>query len=251
MSALPTPYTIAVVGAASGIGRATSALMARRGATIVCLDRDDSGARAAAEEIVAAGGRATCSAMDVLDPASQKTLWNGIIQQSGQLHAVVNCAGVTGQTNIKAHDVDLDDFDLVYRTNMLGALLISQAVLPHMLAKNFGRILHIASIAGKEGNAGMTAYSASKAGLIGMVKSMAKDYAETGITINSLAPAVIRTPMVAAMPEAQVKYMTDRIPMRRCGELDEAAEMIAWIVSPACSFTTGFTFDLSGGRATY
>ena len=96
--------------------------------------------------------------MDILDKTSQKTLWNGIIQQSGQLHAVVNCAGVTGQTNIKAHDVDLDDFDLVYRTNMLGALLISQAALPHMLSKNFGRILHIASIAGKEGNDGMTAY---------------------------------------------------------------------------------------------
>ena len=97
----------------------------------------------------------------------------------------------------------------------------------------------------------MTAYSATKAGLIGMVKSMGKDYAETGVTVNALAPAVIRTPMVAAMPEAQVRYMTDKIPMKRCGELAEAAEMIAWIVSPACSFTTGFTFDLSGGRATY
>ena len=111
MSALPTPYTIAVVGAASGIGRAATALMARRGATIVYLDRDDRGARAAAEETMAAGGKASSSAMDILDKTSQKTLWNGIIQQSGQLHAVVNCAGVTGQTNIKAHDVDLDDFD--------------------------------------------------------------------------------------------------------------------------------------------
>jgi 3-oxoacyl-[acyl-carrier protein] reductase len=109
----------------------------------------------------------------------------------------------------------------------------------------------VASIAGKDGNPGMIAYSSSKAGLIGMVKSMGKDYAETGITINSLAPAVIRTPMVDALPEATIKYMTDKIPMKRCGELDEAAQMIAWIVSPACSFTTGFTFDLTGGRATY
>ena len=133
---------------------------------------------------------------------------------------VVNCAGITGKTNLKAHEVDPDDFDLVYRINLLGPLLISQAVLPHMLEKNYGRILHLASIAGKEGNAGMTAYSATKAGLIGMVKSMGKDYAETGITINALAPAVIRTPMVAAMPEAQVKYMTDKIPdeaLRRTG----------------------------------
>jgi 3-oxoacyl-[acyl-carrier protein] reductase len=120
-----------------------------------------------------------------------------------------------------------------------------------MLPSGKGRILHVASVAGKEGNAGMLAYSATKAGLIGMVKSAGKDYAETGITINALAPAVIRTDMVAAMPEHQVKYMTDKIPMKRTGELDEAAAMIDFIVSPECSFTTGFTFDLTGGRATY
>jgi 3-oxoacyl-[acyl-carrier protein] reductase len=168
-----------------------------------------------------------------------------------QLHGVVNCAAITGKTNIKAHEVSLDNFDEVYRINLRGALILSQAVLPHMLQKGYGRLLHIASIAGKDGNAGMTAYSTTKAGLIGMVKSMGKDYAETGITINALAPAVIRTPMVAALPDATVKYMTDKIPMKRCGELDEAAQMIAWILSPACSFTTGFTFDLTGGRATY
>jgi 3-oxoacyl-[acyl-carrier protein] reductase len=130
-------------------------------------------------------------------------------------------------------------------------MVLSKAVLPRLLTHNYGRVLHVASIAGKEGNAGMAAYSATKAGLIGLVKSLGKDYAETGITINALAPAVIRTPMVDALPEATVRYMTDRIPMKRCGELDEAAQLIAWIVSPACSFTTGFTFDLSGGRATY
>lgn len=251
MSTFSTPYTIAVVGAASGIGQAAAALLAHRGAKIVCLDRNGQGARATADEILAAGGEASAHAIDITDRVSNSAVWDGIIRENGQLHAVVNCAGITGQTNLKAHQVDADDFDAVYRINMLGALFVSQAVLPHMLSKNYGRILHLASIAGKEGNAGMTAYSATKAGLIGMVKSMGKDYAETGITINSLAPAVIRTPMVAAMPDAQVTYMTDKIPMKRCGELDEAAEMIAWIVSPACSFTTGFTFDLSGGRATY
>lgn len=120
-----------------------------------------------------------------------------------------------------------------------------------ILARKYGRVLHLSSIAGKEGTAGLAAYSATKAGLIGLVKSMAKDYVEQGITINALAPAVIRTPMVEALPQATVDQMMTKIPMRRCGELQEAAQQIASIVSPACSFTTGFTFDLSGGRATY
>src|SRR4029453_1354734 len=118
-------------------------------------------------------------------------------------------------------------FDAVYAINLKGALIVSQAVLPHMIEKKYGRILHVASIAGKEGNAGMAAYSATKAGLIGLVKVMGKDYAESGITINALAPAVIRTPMVAALPDAQVKYMTDKTPMKRCGELDEGGALLA------------------------
>lgn len=244
-------YTVAIVGAASGIGRATAMLMASRGARVLCLDRDGAGAAAAAGDIEAAGGNARAQHLEITDVVSHAAVWKDIVRDSGQLHAVVNCAGITGKTNLKAHEVDPEDFNLVYRVNILGPLLVSQAVLPHMLERRYGRILHLASIAGKEGNAGMAAYSATKAGVIGLVKSMAKDYAETGITINALAPAVIRTPMVAAMPAEQVKYMTDKIPMKRCGELEEAAEMIAWIVSPACSFTTGFTFDLTGGRAVY
>jgi NAD(P)-dependent dehydrogenase (short-subunit alcohol dehydrogenase family) len=120
-----------------------------------------------------------------------------------------------------------------------------------MVQRGYGRVLHIASIAGEDGNAGMVAYSASKAELIGMVKVQGKEYAETGVTVNALAPAVVRTAMVDAMPDEQVRYMTDKIPMRRTGTLAEAAEMIAWIVSPACSFSTGAVFDLSGGRAVY
>jgi 3-oxoacyl-[acyl-carrier protein] reductase len=120
-----------------------------------------------------------------------------------------------------------------------------------MLRRGYGRVLHIASIAGKEGNAGMLAYSTSKAAVIGLTKVQGKDYAGTGVTVNALAPAVINTPMVAALPEAQVKYMTDKIPMKRCGSLDEVAAIAAFIVSPEASFTTGFTFDLTGGRAVY
>jgi NAD(P)-dependent dehydrogenase (short-subunit alcohol dehydrogenase family) len=112
-------------------------------------------------------------------------------------------------------------------------------------------VLLVASIAGKEGNAGMVCYSTSKAGVIGMVKSVGKEYAETGITVNGLAPAVIQTALVDKMEPEQVKYMTDKIPMKRCGTLDELASMACWIVSPEASFNTGFTFDLSGGRAVY
>ncbi len=245
------PYHVAIVGAASGIGKAAALFMAQQGVSVHAIDRDKAGAEETAKEIERAGGKSSAHAADIADEKSTRSCFERLMSTHEQLHGVVNCAAITGKTNIKAHEVSLDNFDEVYRINLRGALILSQAVLPHMLQKGYGRLLHIASIAGKDGNAGMTAYSTTKAGLIGMVKSMGKDYAETGITINALAPAVIRTPMVAALPDATVKYMTDKIPMKRCGELDEAAQMIAWILSPACSFTTGFTFDLTGGRATY
>ncbi len=246
-----SPYTAVVVGAGSGIGRAAAEFLAAEGVRVGCLDRDGHAAAETAVGIEDAGGRAVAVAADVTDEATIRTAIERLADALGAIHALVNCAGITGRTNIKAHEVDLADFDAVYRINLRGALVVSQAVLPQMLARNYGRILHVASIAGKEGNAGMTAYSATKAGLIGLVKSMAKDYAETGVTINALAPAVIRTPLVDALPQATIDYMTAKIPMRRCGTLEEVAATIAWIVSPACSFTTGFTFDLSGGRATY
>jgi 3-oxoacyl-[acyl-carrier protein] reductase len=245
------PYFVLVIGAASGIGLAAAEYLAGRDVTVGCLDRNESGAAAVANRILEGGGRAAGIVCDVTDVSSVTAAVAKALADFGRIDGVVNCAGVTGRTNVRAHEVDLDDFDAVYRINLRGALLVSQAVLPIMLEQNYGRLLHVASIAGKEGNAGMTAYSASKAGLIGLVKSMAKDYAETGITINALAPAVIQTPLVDQLPQATVDYMTQKIPMRRLGTLSEVAAMIGWIVSPECSFSTGFTFDLSGGRATY
>lgn len=244
-------YSVIVVGAGSGIGRAAADLLASQGVAVGCLDSDGTTAQATADAIKQRGGRAVAGRLDVTEDAQIASAVNAAVKSLGRVDGLVNCAGITGNTNIKAHDVDPMDFDRVLGINLRGAFMLSKHVLPHMLARNYGRMLHVASIAGKEGNAGMTAYSASKAGLIGMVKSMAKDYVDHGITINALAPAVIRTPLVDAMPKASQDYMTAKIPMRRCGELEEAAQMIAWIVSPACSFTTGFTFDLSGGRATY
>jgi NAD(P)-dependent dehydrogenase (short-subunit alcohol dehydrogenase family) len=128
---------------------------------------------------------------------------------------------------------------------------MTKSVLPAMQRENYGRILLIASIAGKEGNPGMVGYSATKAGVIGLVKGVAKEFSETGITINGLAPAVIMTDLVRGVDPKQVEYMTAKIPMKRLGTIEEVAAMSAWIVSRECSFTTGFTFDLSGGRATY
>jgi 3-oxoacyl-[acyl-carrier protein] reductase len=225
--------------------------MAGQGIAVACLDSNGGTAAETAEAIRRQGGRATSAETDVVDGGSIAEALGRSIGALGRIDGLVNCAGITGRTNIAGHAVDMADFDRVYQVNLRGALLVSQAILPHMLERKYGRLLHVASIAGKEGNAGMTAYSATKAGLIGMVKSLAKDYVESGITINALAPAVIRTALVDALPQATVDYMTAKIPMRRCGELDEAAKLIAWILSPACSFTTGFTFDLSGGRATY
>jgi 3-oxoacyl-[acyl-carrier protein] reductase len=244
-------YSALIVGAGSGIGRATAFELAAQGVSVASFDRDGASADKVAAEIKGRGGKVISGKLDVTDRASISAMVEHAAKSFGRIDALVNCAGVTGKTNVPAHQVDPEDFELVYQINLRGAFLLSQVVLPHMLNQKYGRVLHIASIAGKEGNAGMTAYSATKAGLIGLVKSMAKDYVDSNITINALAPAVIRTAMVDALPQQTVDYMTAKIPMRRCGELEEAAQMIAWIVSPACSFTTGFTFDLSGGRATY
>lgn len=243
--------TVIVVGGAQGIGRSAARLVAARGARVVCADRDLEGATAVAEEINGQGGSCTAAYLDVTDAGSVSSAVEEHIRSHGRVHGVVNTAGITGRTGANSDSIDLTDFDRVLAVNLRGAFVVSKAVLPHMVANGYGRLLHLASIAGKEGNAGMVSYSASKAGLIGMVKAMGKEYARTGVTVNALAPAVIRTAMVDAMPPEQVEYMTTRIPMERCGTLDEAAEMIAWILSPAASFTTGFTFDLSGGRAVY
>lgn len=242
---------VVVVGAADGIGRATATLLASRGARVAALDRNLEGCEQTLAGLGQQESESFAVRMDVTDPASVAAAVAESEERLGGVSVLVNCAGITGVTNRLSEDVDLDDWDLVHAVNLRGAFLLSRAVIPAMVQRGYGRVLHVASIAGKDGNAGMVAYSASKAGLIGMVKAQGKDYATTGVTVNALAPAVIRTAMVEAMPEEQVSYMTSKIPMRRTGTLEEAAEMIAWIVSPACSFSTGAVFDLSGGRAVY
>lgn len=240
-----------VVGAGGGIGSAAAMLLARRRASLLCLDQDLVAAEQTAAAIEGAGGTAFARRADVTEPRTLTVAFTEAVASFGQVHAVVNCVGVQGPLGRRSHDVSLEELDATYQVNLRGAFAVSQMALPHMLEHHYGRIAHVASIAGKEGNPNMIGYSTTKAGLIGMIKAQGKEYAEDGITINAVAPAVIRTPFLDTQPAEVVKYMTDRIPMRRPGTVEEVAEMLAWMVSPACSFTTGFTFDLSGGRATY
>ena len=240
--------TAIVTGGTSGLGLAITHRLVSEGAFVVVWDTNAKACAELAEEL---GARGSCNVVDVTNEAQVKAAVGLVSSERGKIDVLVNCAGVTGKTNIKSHEVTRDDFDLVMRVNLTGSFLTAKYVLPGMVKAGYGRILHIASIAGKEGNAGMLAYSSSKAAVIGMTKVQGKEYAETGVTINALAPAVIQTPMVDAMPMEQVNYMTSKIPMKRCGSLDEVAAMAAFIVSRETSFTTGFTFDLTGGRAVY
>jgi 3-oxoacyl-[acyl-carrier protein] reductase len=235
-----------VTGAASGLGLAIAKALSAAGVIPVLIDKDK-------EALDKLKTTFSFEAM-ACDISSEDEVRKTIARIAGsheRIDILVNSAGITGKTNLKSHETDTDDIRRVFDINFMGSYFTAKHVLPVMLKHNYGRILHIASIAGKEGNAGMLAYSASKAAVVGMTKVQGKEYAETGITINALAPAVIQTAMVDAMPAEQVKYMTDKIPMKRCGTLDEVAGIALYIVSPQNSFTTGFAFDLSGGRATY
>jgi 2-dehydro-3-deoxy-L-rhamnonate dehydrogenase (NAD+) len=237
-----------ITGGTSGIGLAVARRLRTEGATVAILDFDAVALQHGAGE---AGPNDLFLCVDITDEEQVRSTIASVVERLGRIDILVNSAGVTGQTNLKSHEVTLADFDRVLRTNLYGTFLMTKHVLPVMTAQGYGRILNLASIAGKEGNAGMVAYSSSKAAVIGLTKVQGKEYAETGVTINALAPAVIQTPLVDAMPPAQVKYMTDKIPMKRCGTLDEVAAMAAFIVSREAGFTTGFTFDLTGGRAVY
>jgi NAD(P)-dependent dehydrogenase (short-subunit alcohol dehydrogenase family) len=236
-----------ITGAASGLGWAISKKLSEQNIRVALVDKNIEQLKQLRKQLK----NAMVYEVNITDENMVVKTVEAIANDFGRIDILVNSAGITGVTNIKSHETSTENIRLVFDVNFMGSYYTSKYVIPLMLKNNYGRILNIASIAGKEGNAGMLAYSASKAAVIAMTKVQAKEYAETGITINALAPAVIRTALVDAMPEEQVKYMTDKIPMKRCGTLDEVASMASFIVSPGNSFTTGFTFDLSGGRATY
>ncbi|MEP7374293.1 MAG: SDR family NAD(P)-dependent oxidoreductase [Chitinophagaceae bacterium] len=237
-----------ITGAASGLGLAIAKKLSQCQVRLVLFDSNKDLLLSIRSEFK---GEVKICEVDVTSESGVKGAVNEAANEFGSIDMLVNSAGITGKTNIKSHEVEYDNLKSVFDVNFTGSFFTSKYVLPWMLKNNYGRILHIASIAGKEGNAGMLAYSASKAAVVAMAKVQGKEYAETNITINALAPAVIKTSFLDDMPAEQIKYMTDKIPMKRYGTLEELANMAVFIVSPGNSFCTGFTFDLSGGRATY
>ena len=240
-----------ITGGANGLGKAIGMRIASEGGQIVIFDRIEDDCHSAVEEFARNGYQAKFECVDVSKEPDIESAMDTTENQFGKIDIVVNSAGVVGPTSVQTADVDVEAFDQTIAVNLRGSFLILKHALRLMKENDYGRILLIASVAGKEGNAGMCSYSASKAGVIGLVKSAGKEYAETGITINALAPAVVKTAMVDSMLPEQVKYMTDKIPMKRLCSLEEVASTAAWIVSPEASFNTAFTFDLTGGRATY
>jgi NAD(P)-dependent dehydrogenase (short-subunit alcohol dehydrogenase family) len=239
---------VIITGAASGLGLAIAKKLSQYKVRLALFDSNEDLLLRIKTTLQV---EAKLYTVDVTSENDVKRAIDEVGSQFGSIDILINSAGITGKTNIKSHEVEGSDLKSVMDVNFTGSFFTSKHVLPWMLKNNYGRILHIASIAGKEGNAGMLAYSASKAAVIAMAKVQGKEYAETNIRINALAPAVIKTPILNGIPPEQIKYLTDKIPMNRCGTLDEVACMAVFIVSPENSFCTGFTFDLSGGRATY
>ena len=241
--------TVVITGAARGIGAAVARIISERGGKIYAMDIAIEGLKDLQKELNLLDDQII--QIDLGNQESVGSCIQSVFAKTGKIDALINTAGVVGPTNIKVENLEWRDFENTVRINLFGTIWLTQAVIPYMKAAKYGRIVHVASIAGKEGNPGMTPYNVSKSGMIGFVKGVAKEVAPDGIIINALAPAVIRTPMNADTSDETLKYMISRIPMGRVGEAEEVAEILAFMASKACSFTTGFTFDASGGRATY
>jgi NAD(P)-dependent dehydrogenase (short-subunit alcohol dehydrogenase family) len=240
-----------VTGSADGIGKAVACRLAREGATVALLDINKDLLKQTVQEFSDLGLPAKGYAVDISSEEQVQEAVTAVAKDYERIDILVNAAGIVGPTNTKITEFPTADFDTIYAINLRGTFLVTKYVLQVMRKEGKGRLLLIASIAGKEGNPGMIGYSSTKAGVIGLVKGVAKEFAETGITVNGLAPAVIRTTMNSNTSSEQLAYMTAKIPMQRLGTVDEVAAISCFIVSDENSFSTGFIYDISGGRATY
>ncbi len=238
-----------VTGGARGIGRAIVERFVRSGAQVAIWDRDGEQAAVAAREIDAKGA-VHAQTVDVTDIAAVEAALKATEDAQGQTDILVTSAGITGPIATVV-DYPPEAWRKVIEIDLIGVYACLRAVGLGMTARGYGRIVNIASIAGKEGNPNASAYSAAKAGVIALTKSMGKELAQSGVLVNAVAPAVIETELFAQMTEQHIAWMTSKIPMNRVGQPEEAAALVAWLASEECSFSTGATFDLSGGRATY
>ncbi len=236
-----------VTGAASGIGLGVARRLASEGARLSLWDRDAAGLKRAATEL---GSKTHQVALDLTDPSAVDRAAREVADALGGIDILVASAGITGP-NAALADYPVDDWKRVFDVNVHALFYCNKAVLAPMRAKDYGRIVNIASIAGKEGNPNASAYSASKAAVIGLTKSLGKELAKTGIRVNCVTPAAVKTAIFDQMKQEHIDFMLSKIPLGRFGLVEEIAASIAWLASEECSFTTGAVFDLSGGRATY
>lgn len=242
-----TGQTAIVTGAATGIGEAIAERLSNAGAAVVIADLNLQGAEAVAARLKK--GSFALHA-DVSRPESVETTVTEVLRRNGRIDILVNNAGIAGKA-APLWEQSNEDWQTAIAVNLSSIFYFCRAVVPHMRERHYGRIVNIASIAGKEGNPRMIPYSATKAGVIGLTKSLGKEVATDGICVNAVSPAVVRTKILDQVTPEQVTYMTDRIPMRRTGQPEEVAAVVHFLCSPDCSFVTAQCYDVSGGRATY
>lgn len=239
--------TAIVTGGAQGIGGAVATGLAKGGARVAVWDMDSD---LAAKMAAGLGNGAIAITVNIADNASVQAAMAETAAAFGRVDILVNSAGIAG-ANAPVSEYPVDEFERIVAINLTGTFLVNKAVVPLMEAQDYGRIVNVASVAGKEGNPNASAYSASKAGVIGFTKSLGKELAGKNIAVNCVTPAAARTRIFDQMKQEHIDYMLSKIPRGRFLEIEEAASMILWLVSADNSFTTASTFDLSGGRATY